>query len=356
MQDIHTEEFRSKYKCECGVLIEGLDQIQFGEEGEELGTLEPYIKGDMKEFVAKDMKTKKVYRTKRCKSCKSILPSKVGVVPTFKIAFAGMKGTGKTVYSLALEQIMEVINQSSFAQKEQMHLRNIACDTSRYNQRSKVMEKFSNGILPEPTPFLETEFHVPFEIHNGATKSDAILLLYDLAGEIFNHTLKGTSNVSEADALFYMVDATQLQNKDALLHNQECFRNIVCSLKKRMPIYLIVTKIDLLQGYSEEVISYHLNDEDLTLNNSLQRHGATYRMSHDQGYDHLSVLSNQIYAEHLFTTASINLYEDLASMVPKEMIQPFAVSAYSPKGGCFSVEVPLMHFLAQKSLVPYKEV
>lgn len=356
MKEIYTKEFRSKYKCECGMLIEGFDQIQFIDKTDDVYTLIPYINGDLREFLAKDEKTKKVYRIKCCAKCKSILPAKVGVVPTFKFAFLGMRGSGKSVYSLALEQIMEVINQSDFAQREKFHLRNIASDTERNNQRAKMMENFERGILPEPTAFLEREFHIPFEIHNGCTKTDAILLLYDLAGEISNNTLKTTSNVADADVLFYMIDGSKLQDKQVLIHNQECFRNIVCSLKKRIPIYLIVTKVDMLEGYCEEGIIVKTADKELKIDNSLQRHGGTYIMSHDKGYNEKASRLNSLYAEHLLANTSINLYEDLGSMMPKELIHTFAVSSYSTRGGYFSVELPLMHFLAQKSLIPYQEV
>lgn len=350
MKKIYTDKFRSSYKCECGVLIERVDQIQFGEEDDmEVKFPRSYIDLNLKEFVAEDLFSDRIYRKKRCVKCKGVLPSKVGVVPTFKIAFLGMKGSGKTVYSLALEQVMKGMNQSHFAKQENISLHIIMNDTVRYRQRETMMNNFNIGVLPEPTRNLNREFHIPFEIHNESTKTDAILLLYDLPGEITNHTINRASNVSEADVLFYMIDGSKLNETD-LLYNKECFRNILCSLKKRIPVYLIVTKIDLFTGYSVDRIRYGNN----VLENSLEN-GKTNAMINVIGYDETLVEANGKYAKYLLDHTGTDLYQDLESIMPKEMIYFFAVSAYSPTGGCFGVDLPLMHFLAQKSLIPYKE-
>lgn len=347
-------KLRASYVCECGAVIQDTSQIAFALPNElrtddlafvttEQKELKLYVSPEFKEMVG--VYEDRTLRSKYCAECHALLPENVGQIKTYKVAILGRKGSGKTVYTLGLTDLIRgSINRFPAAEKEGFLMTMETYHSAQSKRYLHMLSEMKGGKYPDPTPVLARELHLSYKVENHHLGSVVNLLFYDLHGEIGNQTFRRHSSVNYADAIFFVVDATELNSQEAMAENEDYLKNLFLSMDRKIPVYVILTKTDTLTSKNE-----------LTAANSLREQAnGSYTSVHASGFSFKEYEKNKKLAMEYLDEGKVKLLPMIKRYLNASIVYPFAVSVINGNHAYFSVEQPLLHLLARSELYPSK--
>ena len=343
------QKLRASYICECHKVIAYTSDMMFKIPGD-MGESDDFVSEKntnlhlgvatcFNEIVG--IYKKRVLRSKHCSECGAILPETVGMAKTFKVCLLGQKGRGKTVFTLAMTDLFSSINRFPIAKKEGFSIELETFEADYEKMRLKMVEDFKSNKLPAPTPIMSKDIHLSYKASNEHLQACVNLLLYDYFGEIGNSTLRSSANVNYADTIFFFVDGKDLSNATEVSNTYEYLKNIILSMNRKIPFYILISKSDQLLDRTQRMER-----------NSLTKKGDMYTSVHDNGF---ATKHYQVEEKRSLEYMDTKLLNMLHTNFGKHNVFCCMISCINDEHVYLGVETPILQFLARTGIYPYKE-
>ena len=216
------------YICECGNRITCDDDILFELRNRSNQSYMPVKKLSHVErklgvpISGYDKKDRLEYTSKCCIKCKRPLPDDACLIKSYKIPIIGRRSSGKTVFSLAMNEIIPAINRTLASEKYRINIEwkdaYSKKETIFIRERKRLINEFRMGELPDPTRNVQKMPPINYIITNTELNMKVMFQFYDLPGESTgtNGRLAKDSPILRADAILFIVDWNDLGKNQML--------------------------------------------------------------------------------------------------------------------------------------------